>query len=311
MSLLTVFTAPKPFDNHHINVIQRNAIQSWLSLGPEVEVILVGEEAEISQVAAEFRVRHLADVAYNSSGTPLISSIFALVREASESPLLAYVNADILLMPNFINAGIQVLSQIKRFLIVGQRWDLDIRERLDFSTGWEERLKQRIQMDGRLHPQGGSDYFIFPRSCFKKIPDFAIGRAGWDNWMIYEARRQGWSVINATQSICIVHQDHDYAHLPDGQPHYRLPESAENIRLSGGSRTILNLMDADRRLVNGEISPAVLTWKKFWREVEIFPLVRLRSYSLGQLFFALFHPISAYQEARIWFGKKLRQPRAS
>ena len=32
------------------------------------------------------------------------------------------------------------------------------------------------------------------------MPDFAIGRAGWDNWMIYHARQQGWPVIDGTPS---------------------------------------------------------------------------------------------------------------
>ena len=31
--LLTLFTAPKPFTNPHIALIQRNAIRSWMALG--------------------------------------------------------------------------------------------------------------------------------------------------------------------------------------------------------------------------------------------------------------------------------------
>ncbi|MGQ9834042.1 MAG: glycosyl transferase family 2, partial [Candidatus Villigracilaceae bacterium] len=73
MPLLTLFSAPKPFTDPHIAVIQRNAIQSWLRL-PDVEVILLGDEAGLAQVAAEFGVKHLPEVACNPSGTPLISS---------------------------------------------------------------------------------------------------------------------------------------------------------------------------------------------------------------------------------------------
>ena len=35
MSFLTIFTAPKPFTDPHINLIQRNALRSWLALGPD------------------------------------------------------------------------------------------------------------------------------------------------------------------------------------------------------------------------------------------------------------------------------------
>jgi len=65
------------------------------------------------------------------------------------------------------------------------------------------------------------------------MPQFAIGRAGWDNWMIYWARRQGWPVVDATWDIFIIHQNHDYSHLPGGKPHYRQPESFDNIRMAG------------------------------------------------------------------------------
>ena len=42
MPFLTIFTAPKPFTDPRIDIIQRNAIRSWLSLGEDVGVILVG-----------------------------------------------------------------------------------------------------------------------------------------------------------------------------------------------------------------------------------------------------------------------------
>ena len=73
MSLLTIFTAPKPFTNPHIATIQRNAIRSWLAL-PEVEVVLIGEEAGMAEVAVELGVRHIPDVKRNASGTPLMRS---------------------------------------------------------------------------------------------------------------------------------------------------------------------------------------------------------------------------------------------
>lgn len=309
MSVLTIFTAPKPFTDPHIDLIQRNAIRSWLALGPEVEVILVGEENGLAEVAAEYGVKHLPRVVRNLQRTPLVSSIFSLARNASQSPLLAYVNADIVLMPDFLQAAQQAAAQAPRFLMVGQRWDLEVLAPLDFSAGWPERLQARLRAEGRLHPRGGSDYFIFPRACFENMPAFAIGRAGWDNWMIYEGRRQGWPVIDSTTAVQIVHQDHDYGHLPKGQPHYRLPETAENVRLAGGKRTIFNLIDANYQLCEGQLRRAPLSGEKFWREMEIFPLVRWHSYALAQVSYAIFHPRRAYRDFRAWL--RTRQGRGA
>jgi hypothetical protein len=298
MTLLTIFTAPKPMTNPHITTIQRNAIRSWIALWPEVEVLVIGDEEGLAETCTELGVKHLPDVARNSSGTPLVSSIFSLARQHGQGDFLAYVNADIIFLSDILNATRSTAEQVKKFLIVGQRWDLDVRQLLEFDNGWDSRLMQRTRSEGKLHPRGGSDYFIYPRQCFQHVHDFAIGRAGWDNWMFYEARRQGWALVDGSHDIQIIHQNHDYSHLPQGQPHYRLPETAENVRLAGGKRAIFNLLDSDRQLVNGRLLSASMNWQKLLREVEIFPLVRLRSMTLGQLSFALFHPRKAWAELR-------------
>ena len=134
MALITLFTAPKPFTNPHIATIQRNAIRSWTAL-PEVEVVLLGEEVGLAEAAAELGVRHIAQVRRNASGTPLVSSMFELARQLNDSPLLACVNADILLLPDFVEAAHQAQTLTERFLVVGQRWELDVTETLDFYAG--------------------------------------------------------------------------------------------------------------------------------------------------------------------------------
>jgi len=298
MPLLTIFSAPKPFTNPHIATIQRNAIRSWIALGPEVEVILLGEETGLAEAAAELGVPCLAQVERNAQGTPLVSSMFELARQHAHAPLLCCVNADILLLPEIIEMSRRAHAQAARFLMVGQRWDLDVTQPLDFSAGWDERLRQDAHQRGQLHKATGSDYFIFPRECFSDMPRFAIGRAGWDNWMIFAGRSAGWPVIDASDAIMIVHQNHDYSHLPGGQPHYKLPETFENVRLGGGKRAVFQLPDASHRLPGGQLGPQPFSWARLWREAEIFPLTRLHSFALAELFYVLFHPLKVYRDWR-------------
>ena len=265
---LTLFSAPKPFIDPHIAIIQRNAIKSWLQLGDEVQIILIGEEAGLAGVAAEYKILLLSEIARNEQGTPLVSSIFSLARQVSDSPLLAYVNADILLFPDFIEAGRLVSQQIDRFLIIGQRWDLDIDQVIDFSSGWEQRMKAIIKTKSSLHVPAGSDFFIYPRTIFTSIPDFAIGRAGWDNWMIYNAHKQGWPVVDTTPFLMVVHQNHDYTHLPEGKPHYNLEESKQNMALAGGVNRMYTILDSDMQLINGKIQSPQLTLLRVLRKIE-------------------------------------------
>jgi hypothetical protein len=269
MTFLTIFTAPKPVTNPHIATIQRNAIQSWIRLGSGVEVFLVGEESGAAEVAAEFGVRYLPEVRRNQWGTPLVSSIFDLARQASQAPILAYLNADIMVMPDFLEAARQVASQADKFLVVGRRWDLDVRQDLDFSPDWASRLRDEVKARGRLHGLAGSDYFIFPRPLLVDMPDFAVGRAGWDNWVIYQAWCSGWMVVDATSSVMVIHQDHDYSHLPGGKAHYDLEESRLNAALGGGRSKMYTVLDTNKALINGQIRNPGISLPRLLRRAEV------------------------------------------
>lgn len=268
--LITFFSAPKPFTNPHIATIQRNAIKSWTLL-PDVEVILLGEETGLAETAHELHVKHIANVARNQSGTPLISSMFQRTRQNSQSDLLCIINADMLLMPDFVVAAKQAAKLSERFVLLSQRWDLDVTQPLEFTEGWQDRLLSTVHHQGSLHRPAGSDFFLFPTSCYKDIPDFTIGRAGWDNWMIYKARREKWTVIDCTPSVMIVHQNHDYSHLPGGKPHYEHPDTNENIRLAGGEANIrYTILDATHQLVGGKLVRPQMSYLRFMRGVELF-----------------------------------------
>jgi len=270
MPLITLFSAPKPFTNPHIAMIQRNAIKSWTLL-PDVEIILLGEEQGLAEAARELSVKHIPHVERNPNGVPLISSMFKLVRENSNSELLSIINADMVLMPDFVENAKQALKLKDKFVLLSQRWDYDITSPLDFAEGWQSRLREDVRKQNQLHRPAGSDFFLFPKSCYQDIPNFIIGRAGWDNWMIYKARKENWSVIDCTPSVMIVHQNHDYSHLPGAKPHYDHPETNENIRLAGGQANIrYTILDATHQLADGKLIRPTMTSIRFTRKLELF-----------------------------------------
>jgi hypothetical protein len=271
MPLITLFTAPKPLADPHIAMIQRNAIKSWTLL-PEVDVILLGEETGLAEAAHELGVTHIRGVKRNEHGTPLISSMFRLARENLQSDLLCIINADMILMPDFVQAAKRAVQLKDQFVLLSQRWDLNVTEPIEFTAGWQNRLSSLVHQKGSLHRPAGSDFFLFPRWTFHEVPDFTIGRAGWDNWMIYKARREKWPVIDCTPSVMIVHQNHDYSHLPGGKPHYEHPDTNVNIRLAGGETNIrYTILDATHQLVpGGKLVRPKLTYLRFMRGVEVF-----------------------------------------
>ena len=269
MTLLTVFTAPKPFTDPHINIIQRNAIQSWIHLGPDVEVLLMGKEQGMAEVASELNIRHFTEVNCTEQGTPYIDSMFDTARGASEAPYLAILNADIMLMPDFVEAAKQVGSLAEKFLFLGRRYDLDVRAEIEFTPGWDVRLREEVNQNGKLHGPVGSDYFLIPRNLLTDMPEFAIGRSGWDNWTIYHALKSGWQVVDVTRSAMIVHQNHDYGHLPGNKPPYDLPETKRNIAIAGGMKSMYTILEANRILVDGELKPAPMSMPRLLHKIEL------------------------------------------
>jgi hypothetical protein len=101
------------------------------------------------------------------------------------------------------------------------------------------------------------------------------------------------------QGLPVIHQTMTTAIFPENQP-IPSPRTGENIRLAGGRRAIFTLLDADYDLRDGKLHKTPLKGKKLLREMEIFPLVKLRSFTLGELAFMIFHPLKAWGE---WRGR--------
>jgi hypothetical protein len=246
--MLTLFSCPKPFRGH-INTIQRNAIQSWTKLIPKPEIILLGGEEGMAEVAGEFGICQISSVLRNEFGTPLVNSLFEEAEKAANYDRMCYVNADIILMNDFMRAIQRVVVEKPRSLMVGQRWNLNIKEPLDFGANWEERLITQVARQGKLYPHFAIDYFLFPKGIWGEIPPFTIGRPAWDNWILYRARSQNIPVIDLTKAAIVVHQNHDYSHHPQGWTGaMKGEESKQNIKLAGEIGHVYSLLDAQYRL---------------------------------------------------------------
>jgi hypothetical protein len=252
--MLTIFAIPKAFRGH-IAVIQRNAIYSWKLLNPACEIILFGDDEGTAEIAAELGVRHIPDVARNEYGTPLVSDIFEQAQRCGAHDLLCYVNADIILMSDFLRGVEQVAHRKRPFLMIGQRWDVNIDEQLDFGPRWEERLRAYLAEHGQSHAYTGIDYFVFRRGLWKEIPPFAIGRTVWDNWLLYGARQAKAFLIDATLVITAVHQNHNISTI-----HWEGPEAKRNLELAGGSENIFTLQDATHLLTQQGLKRPTDNW---------------------------------------------------
>jgi hypothetical protein len=255
--MITIFATPKAFSSNKITLMQRNAIRSWVKLMPNCQILLVGNDQGVSEIAQEFHLQHISGVETNEFGTPLISSIFNLAISHSQNEIMAYVNADIILMQDFLSS-IHRLPNKDRLLVIGRRWDLNIEEEINCdSFNWENQLRERLKIDGVQDSSfPGSDYFIFKNNMWGEIPPISLGRFIFDNWLISRALQIGAMVIDATPSITAIHHIHDYSHHPlgtDGVIYGQ--ETWRDLQLAGGPAALKDLFDAQYVMNPQNIEP--------------------------------------------------------
>jgi hypothetical protein len=208
--MITFFACPKPFQGH-INIIQRNAIKSWTLLRPKPEIILLGIDQGVGEVCEEFGLIHVAEIDRNEYETPLVNSIFQVAQERATYTIVCYINSDIMLTNDFMQAVETIAAKMPRFLVLSQRTDIKINEAWNFDAAdWEADLKSFLAQNGTLHAPSGIDYFCFPRGMYTDVPPFAIGRLKWDNWLVWRARTQGYPIVDITEAVSVVHQNHEY-----------------------------------------------------------------------------------------------------
>lgn len=253
MNKITIFTVPRYF-KPPFELIQYNAIRSWLRLKPTPEIILCGNDEGVARAAKDLRVKHIPNIKLSRQGTPLVNSVFTEVQKVAKHPILAYVNSDIILMDDFLKT-ITVVADIHhhQFVIVGQRWDLAVNNPVNFSDRcWKRKLRRKATTSGKLHSPCGIDYYVFRKGLGVNMPPFIAGRPSWDNWFLAQALRDGVGVIDATKKILVIHQNHDYSHTNGIQNARQGAEAVLNRKLAGGHLNFIN--NASWEFVKGKLT---------------------------------------------------------
>src|SRR5438445_12191986 len=107
--MLTLFTVAKPFCGEFAR-IQRNAILSWTHLRPACEILLLGDDAGVREVAADAGASHVPELERNEFGIPLLSNVFSEAERRTSFPFLCYVIADIMLLVDFLPVVQSIIS---------------------------------------------------------------------------------------------------------------------------------------------------------------------------------------------------------
>lgn len=262
--MLTLFTTAKPFRGH-FGIIQRNALKSWTLLGPDVEVILFGDDEGSAEVAQEMGLRYEPNVERTEFGAMRLDSMFGKAQAMARHDVLCYVNCDIILMSDFRRAVERVRAKYKRFLMVGRRWDTPITQPLDFhDPEWSKTARDLAVAANAQRNEYWIDYFAFSRSVYSgNLAPLGIGRMWWDQWLLWRALEANIPVVNVSAAVMAVHQNHDYSHHPLGwRGVWESEEGKQNLRLLGGPTHLRAMWDATAILGPGGFARNP---ERYWR----------------------------------------------
>ncbi len=274
--MISFLTSLKPFHGT-VAVQQRNALRSWRAVLPESEIIVFGGVEGAADLLAEVNATYRPDIACNEFGIPLISAMFAEAQRIGRHSVLCYINGDIILLSDFA-AAVARLAGWRTFAAVGQRWDLDWAEPIDFArAGWEEMLRGLVRAQGQHHDPVAMDFFAFRRGAVGPLPAFAIGRPAWDNYLIKHLLSRRVPIVDLSPATVPIHQNHDYAHVPcrTGEL-WEGPEAERNRHLAAGDFKGFNpgyysIRNAQWVMHSRRIVPALTLRRAAWRFATIIP----------------------------------------
>lgn len=205
--MITFHSIVRGFEGE-FDYIQRNAIRSWQMLHPDVEIVLFGSGERGALDAANELGCPIYPLKRNHRNIPLVSYPIRRTAEVASYAIRCLINADVILLPDFARCVEEVARRFDRFLLVTQRYGLELDEQLAFEPGWDSKLLMDVHERGHAKHRKAIDYFAYRGGFWEPIPGFAVGRTSWDNWLVCKALREGVPVVDATPvSICI-HQDH-------------------------------------------------------------------------------------------------------
>lgn len=231
--LISIFSTCKPFSGLD-SVMQRNAISSWCNL--DIPIIIIGDDEGTEKVCLEFNLLHIDNVRSTTKGTPLISDIFLKGIQNSNTPYLIYVNSDIIITPKTCNKIIQAIElsdKNKPVFISSRRKNIPLYKKLNWKEDGLNYLYKLDQEFGSWDADCAIDIFVFSRGLFESIPDFAIGRMQWDNWLLWCAKNSNAHIIDISLDAAIYHPIHGYSHSGGWQEITQGSEAVENRKLAG------------------------------------------------------------------------------
>lgn len=245
--MITFFSSPRSFHDPHIITIQKNAIASWQALPIQKEILLIGDDEGVAKVAKEYGITHITGVKKTNAGIPWRNEVFKIAATRAYFPILVFVSSDIILTDSITN----ILKNLPStpFLLTARRYDLDITTPINFSDpNWQAHLLLEVKTNGKLHGPSAIDFALYHKNLSSDFfAPFPMNLPGWDNYFLYRCKHASIDIIDATEILMLIHQNHNHRTHKGTKNNvwHKDIYAKQTLKTIGGFSHMLTLREAD------------------------------------------------------------------
>ena len=225
--LVTLFTTMKLNDAR--GTINNNTLRLWASMKQWANVVLFVTERD--DPVWQNMAKELGWSVYLAprliAGVPVLKDMFTYVIDniSPSTPFVGYANSDIVFTESLESTLSALMHanfskvQGTGLLLIGRRTKVYANTLAEAKSVQDISL-QKVTGSGQISENTGYslDYFITTHNGYPwhRVPDFIVGKPGYDNWLVVKALDWNLKVIDLSVTCTVLHQELDYANGDSG-----------------------------------------------------------------------------------------------
>ncbi len=193
--------------------VHNQTLKNWASLAPAVLSVLylMPNDSDYWKRRATELGWKLEQVPRTRDGVPVLKDMYNVTSEKYPSPFIGFANADTMFGNSLVETLVGLTQNNKTLvhgrmsLIVGRRRRIQDFKINDTSGEYVDSIAPHLKM----YPKFAQDYFLFGNGGkfhWDRVPDFVVGRLGYDNWLVVMAQRWNIILIDGTETLHNLHQ---------------------------------------------------------------------------------------------------------
>lgn len=168
----------------------------------------------VKEFCSEIGARHQPKLMTNSFLSPRLDSLFERAASDSTTEITCFVAADTILPTNFSAKLQKLFDQSQNLLVVGkpnqlpQSYHRMLKQRGKYSISNDEFALMTRETTLLTR----SRFYAFSKGIWGYLPPLALGSVHWSNFLVINGLLNCPDVVDATQFIPSLHQEHNYTH---------------------------------------------------------------------------------------------------